>query len=164
MANSTNSPEKSIQQPAPDNPNPINSDLPNSTIPSLNPNPNPNITNSQSTPPPPQIQPSQVSILPPSFRSPVPLPSVTPQFSPIPNPSFQNHAIQGQIQVQPPGVMMPTQYGQPGQIPGQMPGQQGMRMYAPIPNGYQMAGAQGTMNPPGGLFFVKFVKFVGFYL
>ncbi|KAI3720307.1 hypothetical protein L6452_21223 [Arctium lappa] len=35
--------------------------------------------------------------------------------------------------------MMPPQYGQ-----------QPMRMYAPMPNGYQMAVPQGTMNPPGG--------------
>nr|XP_043612566.1 RNA-binding protein 25 [Erigeron canadensis] len=155
MANSTNSPEKpsTTEQPPSqsDNPNPSVSDLPDpspssSTVPpqssSIPPpaNPNPNLQQQTAVAPPPQIQP--YSTVPPSFRPPVPLPSVVPQFSPIPNPNFQNHGIppQGQGQVQPPGVMM---YGQPGQHPGQ-PGQPPVRMYSPMPNGYHMA-----VNPPG---------------
>ncbi|CAH1424255.1 unnamed protein product [Lactuca virosa] len=130
--------------------------------------------------PPPQIQsfvpPSHVSTLHPSYRPaalPLPLPT-TPQFSPIPNPNFQNYGVQGQgqvqVQVQPPGVMMqvpsqasgamssipqmmPPQYGQPGQQP--------MRMYAPMPNGYQMAVPQGTMNPPVCLLIDVMVRKVG---
>ncbi|KAL8227502.1 hypothetical protein R6Q57_015086 [Mikania cordata] len=179
MAISTNSPEKLVteqqnptQQPAPDNPNPSNSDLP-STIPAtataVAVNPNPSLNNIQPTgiapaPAPAPIQsfvpPSQVSTVHPPFRPatlPVPLPTA-PQFSPVPNPGLQNHGVQGQVQaqvqvrVQPPGVMVsgampsvpqliPMHYGQPGQQP--------MRMYAPLPNGYQMAVPQGTINPPG---------------
>ncbi|KAK9050947.1 hypothetical protein SSX86_027572 [Deinandra increscens subsp. villosa] len=177
MAISTNSPEKTTteprnpsQQPAPDNPNPSNSDLPDSSAPppsripatATAVNPNPNVTNLQPTavpPPPPQIQ----SFAPPSFR-PATLhvpPPTAPQFSPVPNPSFQNlqnHGIQGQVQVQvqPPGVMVqpPSQSSgaMPSVVPQMMPphyGQQPMRMYAPLPNGYQMAVPQGAMNPPG---------------
>ncbi|KAL7607580.1 hypothetical protein Lser_V15G14721 [Lactuca serriola] len=195
MAISTNSPEKTTteqpnptQQHAPDNPNPPNSDLSNSSAapPSATPattinapvvtvNLNHTLNSSQPTPsqpkdiaPPPQIQsfvpPSHVSTLHPSYRPaalPLPLPT-TPQFSPIPNPNFQNYGVQGQgqvqVQVQPPGVMMqaPSQAsGAMSSIPQMMapqygqPGQQPMRMYAPMPNGYQMAVPQGTMNPPG---------------
>ncbi|KAJ0506924.1 putative RNA recognition motif domain, PWI domain, RNA-binding domain superfamily [Helianthus annuus] len=171
MAISTNSPEKTTadhQTSAADNPNPPKPDLPDSStappssIPAtttapLNPNPSLNISQPPAVapPPPPQIQ----SFAPPShpnFR-PVPLPTAA-HFSPVPNPSYQNHGVQGQIpvQVQPPGVMvqppasgampsvpqmMPPHYGQPGQQP--------MRMYAPMPNGYQMAVPPGAMNPPG---------------
>ncbi|KAM0009165.1 hypothetical protein Hdeb2414_s0095g00791351 [Helianthus debilis subsp. tardiflorus] len=170
MAISTNSPEKTTadhQTSAADNPNPPKPDLPDSStappssIPAtttapLNPNPSLNISQPPAVapPPPPQIQ----SFAPPghpNFR-PVPLPTAA-HFSPVPNPSYQNHGVQGQIpvQVQPPGVMvqppasgampsvpqmMPPHYGQPGQQP--------MRMYAPMPNGYQMAVPPGAMNPP----------------
>lgn len=153
MAISTNSPEKSTdqQQPPPDQSNPpkpdpqLTSTPPPSTIP-VTLNPNPSINNSQppAIAPPQQQQQVQSFVSPsihPSFR-PVPIPSA-PQFSPIPNPTFQNHAIQAQVQ--PPGVMAPAQVHY---------GQQPMRMYAPMPNGYQMAVPvpQGTMNPPGGSF------------
>ncbi|KAL4586921.1 hypothetical protein LXL04_011569 [Taraxacum kok-saghyz] len=150
----------------------------NATVVTVNPNltlnnSHPTLSQPTDLTPPPQIQsfvlPSQVSTFPPSYRPPglsVPI-QTTPQFSPIPNALIQNYGVQGQgqvqvqVHVQPPGVMMqppsqasgamssipqmmPPQYGQPGQQP--------IRMYAPMPNGYQMAPPQGTMNPPGGSF------------
>ncbi|XP_071741563.1 RNA-binding motif protein 25-like isoform X2 [Rutidosis leptorrhynchoides] len=93
--------------------------------------------------PPPDNPNRSKSDLPDSSSSAIPL-------NPNPNPNnLQPTAIAPPPQIQPfvpssqpPGVMMqPPQYGQPGQQP--------MRMYAPMPNGYQMSVPQGTMNPPG---------------
>ncbi|KAL8121226.1 RNA-binding motif protein 25-like isoform X1 [Apium graveolens] len=107
-------------QPTSDNPNP----QPDQPDPSQFPNPN------LTLPPPP------LPYAPPSFRPaapPVPLP-MPPQFSPIPNSSFQpqNHGVQ------PPGVG-------PGSGPGGLvyPQQMMRPTYMQMPNGYL------PMPPPG---------------
>lgn len=128
------------QQPIQDDPNP----QPDQPDPSQNPNPN------VSLPPPPLAPPSINPYAPPSFRPaapPVPLP-MPPQFSPIPNASFQpqSHGVQ------PPGVGPGS--GPGGLVYAQQQQQQMMRpTYMQMPNGYL------PMPPPGG-----FIDLFSFYV